>query len=78
MKWRKIKSFIRAVVSFARYGDLVLSQYQKRMAACYECPELKTTLTGQFCGACDCPRWPVSDLRTKWRTPDAACPLQKW
>jgi hypothetical protein len=74
----KAKSFLRAAWSFIRYGDVPLWKYTEREEACWKCPELKPTATGVFCGKCGCPKWAVSDLRTKWRMRDVKCPLGKW
>jgi hypothetical protein len=74
----QVIAFVRAVWSFARYGDAPLTSYQRRRDICRECPDVQTTATGIFCGACDCPQWPVADLRTKWRMRDLRCPLHKW
>jgi len=74
----RLKSFLRAVRSFLQFGDAPLAEAIRREQACSDCPEQITTATGIFCRACDCPQWAISDLRTKWRLPDLACPLGKW
>lgn len=81
----RAKTFYRAVSSFLRHGDASLGEYLHRQATCTgsgqatrRCERMAATETGLFCDACGCPRWSVSDLRTKWRMPDAACPLGKW
>jgi len=74
----KAKSFLRAAWSFIRYGDVPLWEYTQREEACLKCPELDTTETSEFCKACGCPRWAISDLRTKRRMRDIKCPLGKW
>lgn len=74
----KARSFLRAVWSFARYGDAPLVVYVGRRDTCRECRYLDATPTGIYCGLCDCPRWTLSDLRTKWRMRDLKCPLDKW
>jgi hypothetical protein len=75
---KNAKSFLRAVWSFVRYGDVPLWQGAEREETCLACPELKLTQTGMFCKKCRCPHWPLSDLRTKWRMRDVGCPLDKW
>lgn len=80
----KLRSFLRAVFSFFAAGDAPLGLYFERQALCIgsefapKCNEAKGTETGLFCAACGCPPSPISDLRTKWRMVDAACPLGKW
>jgi hypothetical protein len=74
----KAKSFILAVWSFVRWGDAPIELYEDRKRICEECPELVPTPTGKFCGKCECPRWPISDLRSKWRMLDLRCPLNNW
>jgi hypothetical protein len=75
---KKAKSFLRAVWSFVRYGDAPLRQYTEREEICLKCPEFDMTETNEFCKARDCPRWAISDLRTKRRMRDLRCPLNKW
>ena len=77
-RWHKLITLSRALLSIFRYGDAPLKTYRRRQDACGPCEQYKTTLTGLFCGACGCPRSPVSDLRTKWRLLDLECPLGKW
>jgi hypothetical protein len=74
----RLKSFWRAVISFARNGDAPLAVAYKREAICLNCPELVKTRTNLFCGACGCPRWVLGDVRSKARMPGASCPLGKW
>lgn len=74
----KIRSFLRAVWSFAWRGDAPMGVYNAREAACYGCERIVVTGHGMFCGACGCLPSPVSDLRTKWRMPGLRCPLDKW
>jgi len=78
MLLKKAKSFILAILSFIRWGDAPLDLYDKRRAVCARCPHMRATPQGLFCRACECPRWPISDLRTKWRLRDLRCPLHKW
>lgn len=75
---RRLKSLLQAVWSFLRHGDASLKTYSARREACRECPEMIATWSGLFCGACGCPKTPVSDLRTKWRMRDLKCPQGKW
>lgn len=74
----RLKSFVRALWSFLRTGDAPLAEATRREQICNDCPEVVTTATGLFCGACGCAQWAVSDLRTKWRLPVIACPQGKW
>lgn len=74
----KFLSLSGAVFSLFWKGDVPLSIAEKRRITCSFCTYKETTEAGEFCGACDCPRWFVSDLRTKTRMPDAACPLRHW
>ena len=79
MLWlKKIVAFRRAFWSLARFGDAPLTTYQKRRKACLACPKMHAAATGLFCGACGCMKWPLSDLRTKWRLRDLKCPLDEW
>lgn len=71
-------SFLRAVWSFLRWGDAPLALVLEREKVCMACPEMDVTETNEFCKACDCPRWAISDLRTKRRMRDIKCPLDKW
>lgn len=75
---RKARSFARAVWSFMRRGDVPLQTYGARETACYKCDQMACAINGIFCNACGCPRWALSDLRTKWRMADVRCPLNKW
>jgi len=74
----KVRSFLRAIWSFWRLGDVPIEQYKQRQAACITCPYLETTRTGRFCRKCGCPRSALSDLRTKWRMTDIKCPIGRW
>jgi len=74
----RILSLIRAVWSVVRYGDVPFRIYAERQSACVLCSHFERSLYGCYCGACDCPRNYVSDLRTKWRMPDLKCPKGKW
>jgi hypothetical protein len=78
MLLKKAKSFLRAVWSFARWGDVALAEHDRREAICLDCEHLDVALTGVFCLECRCPHWPISDLRTKWRMRNLKCPLNKW
>lgn len=75
---RRALSLFRAIVSVLRYGDLPWRAYLERQEQCVGCSHYERSLFGIYCGACSCPRWYVSDLRTKWRMPDAACPKGLW
>jgi hypothetical protein len=80
--WRRLReqlrSLTKAIVSFLREGDVALVLHDEREIECRMCEDLDRTDFGLFCGACQCPQTPVSDLRTKWRMPNAACPKMKW
>jgi len=81
--WRKARSFARAIWSFIRYGDISIKEHDRRMLICNDCEHviyapITQSPTNQFCGACECPRSPLSDLRTKCRMRDAKCPIDKW
>lgn len=78
MLFVKARSFLRAVWSFIRYGDVPLDLHDKRSAICHRCDHMRVTPGGIFCRVCECPHWFVSDLRTKWRMRDVKCPLNKW
>jgi hypothetical protein len=75
---RKARSFVRAMWSFIRWGDAPIGTHDDRMRACLSCPKMDFSRAGIFCASCGCPRWPLSDLRTKWRMRDARCPLNQW
>jgi hypothetical protein len=32
----------------------------------------------KYCGACGCPKWRLSELKTKLRFARLNCPLKKW
>ena len=75
---KKVWSFLRAVWSFFRWGDVPLIEHDRRQAICCCCERIDVKPAGVFCLECECPRWPISDLRTKWRMLDIKCPLEKW
>lgn len=79
------RSLLTALLSWLRYGDATLFTYQLRQGLCLgvpnktlPCNHLQQTKTGIFCGACGCPQWGLSDLRSKWRMPAVECPVHKW
>ena len=74
----KARTFLRAVWSFARWGDAPLIEHDERQKECLKCEHLEVTATGVFCGKCGCAKWAISDLRTKWRMRDLKCPIDKW
>jgi hypothetical protein len=74
----KAKSLLLAIWSFLRWGDAPIAEHDQRATTCYLCEQLIITPQGIFCSACNCPRWPLSDLRTKWRLRDLRCPRNKW
>jgi len=78
MLFVKTRSFVRAVLSFLRHGDIPLIEHDRRQEICLNCDRLAPTWTGVFCSACGCPPSPISDLRTKWRMRKLRCPLGKW
>lgn len=78
MLFVKAKSFIRAMWSFLRYGDAPIEVHDQRQFHCLRCDEFDVVPTGMFCEACHCPRWPLSDMRSKWRMRDVKCPQGKW
>lgn len=78
MLLKKAKSLVLAIWSFLRWGDVTVSEYQKRQTVCHDCARFLVSQRGMFCDACGCLPSPVSDLRTKWRLPDLKCPLDKW
>jgi hypothetical protein len=78
MLFVKALSFLRAIWSFVRWGDVPLARHDRRQAICLGCEHLEPTANGVFCQECRCPHWAVSDLRTKWRMSDLRCPLGKW
>jgi hypothetical protein len=75
---RKVYTFYRAIYSLIRYGDVTLRTYTQRRAECFECERIIAKERNLYCGACECPQWFMSDLRTKWRMLDVKCPLEKW
>lgn len=75
---KKARSFLRAVWSFIRWGDVPLITHDRRQLICLRCEHIRPTKTGVFCWKCGCPPWAISDLRTKWRMRDIKCPLGKW
>lgn len=74
----KVISFLRAVYSFVRHGDIPLIEHDRRQVICLRCDYLRVGKTGVFCHACGCRPSPISDLRTKWRMRILRCPLGKW
>jgi hypothetical protein len=72
-----IRSFLRALWAM-RSGDAKLTVYQGRLRVCYACSEVRIRERGVYCGACGCPEWALSDLRTKARIRSISCPLEKW
>lgn len=75
---QKLNEFCSALWSFVRYGDAPIPQATERELICGGCPEQVISATGLHCAACGCPRSSLSDLRTKWRMRDIACPLGRW
>lgn len=61
----KFLSLSGAVFSLFWKGDVPLSIAEKRRITCSFCTYKETAETGEFCGACECPRWFVSDLDRK-------------
>lgn len=74
----RAKSFLLAVWSFVRWGDVPLIEHDRRQKICLGCDRLEVTKTGVFCQECRCLHWAISDLRTKWRMRNLKCPLDKW
>lgn len=74
----KVRSFLRAIYSLFRHGETTLSTYELRRAECMDCSARIPKPRGVYCGACGCPQWFMSDLRTKWRMLAVKCPLGKW
>ena len=74
----KAQSFIRALSSLIRYGEVTVKTYTLRQAECMDCEHIVSKERGLYCGACGCPEWFMSDLRTKWRMLGVKCPLNRW
>jgi hypothetical protein len=74
----KVKSFLRAVWSFARWGDISIIEHDRRQVICHACDAMRVVKTGIFCRACHCQPTAISDLRTKWRMRDLKCPKGQW
>jgi hypothetical protein len=74
----KVRSFFRAIWSLIRHGEVTVQTYALRRAECVECLLFVERKRGIYCGACGCPEWYLSDLRSKWRMPQVKCPLNKW
>jgi len=75
---RKLYTFLRAIYSLFRHGEVTIRTHELRKAECFDCLAIITKERGIYCGACGCPQWFMSDLRTKWRMLAAKCPLDKW
>lgn len=74
----KAVSLLRAIYSLIRYGETTVRTQVLRKGECFECEHIIARERGLYCGACGCPEWFMSDLRTKWRMLDIKCPLDKW
>jgi len=75
---KKVRSFARAIWSLIQHGDAPVIEHDRRQMICLPCEYMSLKVSGVFCGKCDCPEWPVSDLRTKWRLRNLKCPVGKW
>ena len=75
--WEKALSFMSAVGSVVTHGGLTdEATYKTRLESCHACPEIDRSPDGQeYCGACDCGRWPVARLDRKLSFPGLECPL---
>lgn len=75
--WEKALEFTRVVGSVVTHGGFVAEAvYEKRLSSCRSCSKLDRSPDGQeYCGECDCGRWPVSRLDNKLRFPGLECPL---
>jgi hypothetical protein len=52
--------------------------YALRRAECIDCHLFVEEARGVYCGACGCPHWFLSDLRSRNRLLSVKCPLDKW
>lgn len=64
-------------------GGIVRGEaYQARNEACDKCPLRQVWITGRktkdYCGACGCARWWLSQLRIKNHLRKWVCPIRKW
>lgn len=66
----RAEAFARAVTG-QRADDATV---HRRMAACGECDRLVRDGDALYCGACGCPNWRLSELRTKLRFVNLTCP----
>lgn len=59
-------------------------QYRNRMIECGKCPSARLVLQRKapfvktYCGQCQCPRWPVSELALKNRFRNWTCPADRF
>ena len=75
----KAASWLKAEAS-AIFAKLPDDQYEARIAACRQCPQLDPLPDPQvgFCKACGCGKRARAELTVKGRMPAATCPLKKW
>jgi hypothetical protein len=71
-------SFVLAMLSLFRDGDVTLIEHEKRSRLCWGCDHIEITERGLHCRECHCPRWWLSDLRFKWRLHRYKCPIGRW
>jgi len=78
---RRQKSFIARVREFASVvtGPKVdETVFEKRLAICSTCPALVQANDKEYCGACSCPNWNLSELHVKLWFAKLECPLEKF
>ncbi len=74
--WEKALSFVSAVGSAVAAGFVPQHVYEARLASCRSCEKIDRSPDGlEYCGACDCGRWPLSRLDRKLYFPGLECPL---
>lgn len=55
-------------------------QFESRLSICRVCEFRRVDGEKEYCGACGCPQWRLSELSTKLRFSNLSCPLTppKW
>ena len=67
-----------AAIASPLAATLPEAEVEARATACASCAALNRTSHGEFCTACECPEWRMSELSVKRMLPLARCPLGRW
>ena len=70
----KLGDFVKTICS----GEATEKTVAERHAICDACDSKVVTEAGEYCGACGCPRNPISSLDRKLRFKALRCPLHKF